>query len=239
MAPTLTVTLILKNENNYNKMPQNLWHERMWLGSFRSVTRLAINKQRDVTKRNSSRAGKQEPRLKTPVRRSSLNMTPRRPHRRFRSRGWISGYRTAVKKLLVNQMEVSRTSPIPWEGATDKGHLKETDRIKSNHCLLRGCSEAFFTEEMMSFPIMVRITLYVQGHVRILGSRYDHGPPVVGDTRPEAVRIARVLRAIRADFMRHTGLWDQGNIEAVALTFHPELFDQGPTLEESQAVQAP
>jgi hypothetical protein len=236
MALTLTVTLILKNKNNYNKMPQNLWHEKMWLGSFRSVTRLAINKQRDMTKRNSSRAGKQEPRLKTPVRRLSLNMTPRRPHRRFRSRGWISGYRTAVKKLLVNQMEVSRASPIPWEGATDKDHLKETDRIKSNHCLLRGCSEAFFMEEMMSFPIMVRITLYVQGHVRILGSRYDHGPPVVGDTRPEAVRIARVLRAIRADFMRHTGLWDQGNIEAVALTFHPELFDQGQLLTNSGGI---
>jgi hypothetical protein len=78
---------------------------------------------------------------------------------------------------------------------------------------------------MMGFPIMVRITLYIH-----------HGPPVVGDTRPEAVRIARVLRAIRADFMRHMGLWDQGNIEAVALTFHPELFDQGQLLTNSGGI---
>jgi hypothetical protein len=183
-----------------------------------------------------SRAGKQEPRCKAPVRHSSLNMPPRRPQRRFRSRGWISGYRTTVKKLLVNQMEASRANPVPWEGAADKDHFKEYDRIKANHCLLRGCSEAFFTEEMMCFPIMVRITLYIQGHVRILGSRHDHGPPVMGDTRPEAARIACVLRAIRADFMRHTGLWDRGNIEAVALTFHPELFDQGQLLTDSGGI---
>jgi hypothetical protein len=36
------ITLILKEMTNYNKMPQNLWHEEMWLGSFRSVARLVI-----------------------------------------------------------------------------------------------------------------------------------------------------------------------------------------------------
>jgi hypothetical protein len=28
------ITLILKEMTNYNKMPQTLWHEEVWLGSF-------------------------------------------------------------------------------------------------------------------------------------------------------------------------------------------------------------
>jgi hypothetical protein len=159
--------------------------------------------------------------------------------RRFRSRSWISGYRCTIKKLLVTQMEgmADEVDPVPWEGSPpDKNHFKEYDRIKATHCLLKGCTKAVYTEEMLFFPIMVRITLYCQGHVRILGSRYDHGRPVVGDIRPESVRVGCVLKAIRADFMRHTGLWDRGNIEAVALAFHPELFDQGQLLTDSGGI---
>jgi predicted patatin/cPLA2 family phospholipase len=54
------ITLILKEMTNYKKMPQTLWHEDMWLGSFRSVVRLLINKQQDMTRRFLSRSGKQE-----------------------------------------------------------------------------------------------------------------------------------------------------------------------------------
>jgi hypothetical protein len=158
---------------------------------------------------------------------------------RFRSRSWISGYRCTIKKLLVTNMEGSAVDieSIPWEGSPpDKDHFKQYDDIKATHCLLPGCTKAVYTEEMQFMPIMIRIKLYCQGRVRILGSRYDHGLPVVGDIRPESVRIACVLKAIRADFMRHTGLWDRGNIEAVALTFHPELFDQGQLLTDSGGI---
>jgi hypothetical protein len=43
------IALILKEMTNYKKMPQTLWHEDMWLGSFRSVVRLLIEK---TTKRD-------------------------------------------------------------------------------------------------------------------------------------------------------------------------------------------
>jgi hypothetical protein len=54
------IALILKEMTNYKKMPQTLWHEDMWLGSFRSVVRLLINKQQNMMRRFLSRAGKQE-----------------------------------------------------------------------------------------------------------------------------------------------------------------------------------
>jgi hypothetical protein len=54
------MTLILKEMTNYKKMPQTLWHEDMWLGSFRSVVRLLIKRQQNVMRRFLSKAGKQK-----------------------------------------------------------------------------------------------------------------------------------------------------------------------------------
>jgi hypothetical protein len=152
--------------------------------------------------------------------------------------GYTGGFRPNMEKLFLTQLSRSQGPdwPLPTGPPPTEEHLTECEEIKRLHQLLPGCTKAMFTEEMLGLSIITRIRAYAQGRLRILGLRRNHGQRMVGDQRSNSERAGAVVRDTRLDFLRLAGLMDRGPVEAIALTYHSHLFDQGGLLVEAGGI---
>lgn len=136
-------------------------------------------------------------------------------------------------------MDQPNIDPIDYptlEASEDAEYLEYYAEIKTAHQLVPSCRRAIFDEEAMNMSIALRIMTYSNGWNWFIGKQQDHGPPMVGEVRTKAQRVRAVLKAKRQDLLRQSGLYDNCDIETVALTFHGHLFDQGTLLTESGGI---
>jgi hypothetical protein len=161
---------------------------------------------------------------------STQAVSSRRP---YHSKGCLPDQNTFMSKMFITK-RIGHDATTPAATAGNIVVTKEVaeiyESIKRSYQDVPGCTRAMFDEEVLELSILVRIRTLCNGKIWFIGSKLDHGPRMIGDTRTEEQRVNAVLRSLRQDYMRFAGLWDLAPIENVALTFHPKFFEQGSLL---------